>query len=76
MLVAVPREGVEGGLKVLGCKVGVVEQEVPAELAPAQFAQEFLDAAGKARLSSGGESRGVPDLPRADLAKAQMRREP
>ena len=47
---------------------------MPAELAPAEFAQEFVGIAGARRLIGGGKMRGVPDLARTDLAEAQMRR--
>ena len=47
-----------------------------AEFAPAEFAQELVDVAGQGRALGCGKARGVPDLPRADLAEAQMRREP
>src|SRR5262249_37877844 len=73
--VALPGEVVKGGLQVLLGEVRVVEQQVSAELAPAQFAQELLDAARQAAMFGGGEAGGGPALPRADLAKAQVRRQ-
>ena len=49
---------------------------MPAELAPAEFAEEFFDIGGQARVLGRGEARGMPDLARADLAEAKMRRQP
>jgi hypothetical protein len=46
-----------------------------AELAPAEFAEEFVDTAGQRRALGRGKARDVPDLTRADLAAAQMRRQ-
>jgi hypothetical protein len=43
---------------------------MPAELAPTQFAEELFDVAGEAALLGRREAGGVPDLARADLAKA------
>ena len=48
---------------------------MPAELAPADFTEEFIDIAGESVPFGGGEAGGVPDLAGADLAKAQMRRQ-
>jgi hypothetical protein len=70
-----PRKGVERGLQVALGQIGNVEQQMPAEFTPAQFAEEFVDVTGELWILGGGKSRGVPDLPRADLAKAQMRRQ-
>jgi hypothetical protein len=74
-LVSCGQEGVEGGLKVAHREVGDVGQQMAAELAPAEFAEEFVDIAGQRRVLGRGKARGVPDLTRADLAAAQMRRQ-
>ena len=44
LLVARPGKVVEIGLQVLGGEVRMVVEQVAAELAPAQFAQELVDA--------------------------------
>src|ERR1700722_13557006 len=75
-VVALPWKGVERGLQVATCQIRHVKQQMTAEFTPAQFAQEFVDVAGKAMAPGRGEASGVPDLPWTDLAKAQMRREP
>ncbi|MHC2196306.1 hypothetical protein ACVJF1_008939 [Bradyrhizobium diazoefficiens] len=61
--------------RVFGGEVGVVVEEVAAEFAPAELAQELLDAGPERRILGRGEARGVPDLPRAELAEPQMRRQ-
>jgi hypothetical protein len=35
---------------------------MPAELAPAEFAEEFVDVAGEVRAFGRGKACGVPDL--------------
>src|ERR1700679_3031957 len=47
---------------------------MPAEFAPAEFAQEFVGIASLCGMLGGGKMRGMPNLARADLAKTQMRR--
>src|SRR3954463_16825656 len=47
-----------------------------AEFAPAQVAHELVDVGQKHGVPGRDEPRGVPDLPRADLAKTQMGRQP
>ena len=64
------------GLQVARREIGDVEQQMTAELAPAEFAEEFFDVGGQARVLGRGEARGMPDLTRTDLAEAKMRREP
>ena len=73
LFIATPRERIEGGLEIAGREIGDVVKEMTAELAPAEFAQEFLDVAGKRRIVVGGEARGMPDLSRTDFAEPQMR---
>ena len=48
---------------------------MPAEFAPAEFAQEFVGIACERGAFGGRKMRGMPDLARADLAEAQMRRQ-
>jgi hypothetical protein len=48
---------------------------MPTELAPAQLAEEFFNVASGARIAVGSETRGVPDLSRADFTEPQMRRQ-
>lgn len=60
-LVAFPREAVEVRLQVLGGEVGMVVQQVTAELAPAELAQELLDAGPEGRLFRRREPRRMPD---------------
>src|SRR5579863_585961 len=73
--VVAPWKGIEGCLQVAGGEIRHVEQQMAAEFAPAEFAQEFVGIASESRTFGGGKLRGMPDLTRADLAKAQMRRE-
>ncbi len=73
--IALPGKGVELLLQISVGEVGDVEQQVAAELAPAELAQELVDVAGEARVLGGGEAGCVPELARADLAEAQMRRQ-
>src|SRR6201999_3763840 len=75
LVVTLPGKGVELGLQIAGREIRHVEQQMPAELAPAEFAEEFFHLWPQFWLFVGGEMRGVPDLPRADLAKPQMRRQ-
>ena len=72
--VGFPGKGVERGLQVTLRQIRHVEQQMPAELAPAQFAEEFIDVAREFRMLGGGKACRVPDLPRADFTEAQMRR--
>jgi hypothetical protein len=51
-------------------------QQVIAELAPAELGQEFFNVAANPLILLDDELRRMPDLERADLAKAQMRRQP
>ena len=51
-------------------------QQVIAELAPAKLGQEFFNVAPNTLILLGDELRRMPDLERADLAEAQMRRQP
>ncbi len=46
-----------------------------AELAPAEFAEEFVDIGGQARVLGRRKARGMPDLARADLAETKVRRQ-
>ena len=71
--VGLPGEAVEIRLQVFGGEVGVVVQQVAAELAPAELAQELFDAGSDRGIFRRGEPRGVPDLARAELAEPQMR---
>ena len=71
-----PRKGIERRLQVTLGEVRYVEQKVTAELAPAEFAKEFFDVAGKLWVFGRGETRRVPDLSRADLAEPKVRRQP
>ena len=75
LVVALPGEGVEGRLQVALGEIGDVEQQVAAEFAPAEFAEELVDIARELRAFGGGKARGVPDLARAELAESQMRRQ-
>ena len=69
-------ESVERGLQVARREVGDVEQQMTAELAPAEFAEELVDVGGQARVLGRRKARGVPDLARTDFAETKMRREP
>ena len=70
----IPLERVELGPVVLRGEVGVVEQDVPVELAPSKLAQELRDVrAGRGRDVA---VHALPHLERADLAEAQVRAEP
>ena len=71
-----PWKGVERRLQVAHRQIRHVEQQVTAELAPADFAEELVDLAREPRVLGGDEMCGVPDLARADFAEPQMRREP
>src|SRR5262249_884774 len=75
LVVMAPRKCVEGRLQVAVGQVVPVKQEMPAELAPAKLAEEFVDIARQRRLLGGRKPGGVPDLPRADLTEPQVRRE-
>ena len=75
LLVVPPRKGVERRLQIARGEIGYVEQQMPAEFAPAELAQEFVGIAGERGTLGGGKMRGMPDLARADLAETQMRRE-
>src|SRR5271168_5198201 len=72
-LVVSPAEFIKGMLEIARREIGHVEQQVPAEFAPRQFAQELVDVACEPGTLGGGKTRGVPDLPRADLAEPQVR---
>ena len=72
-----PRKG--SRTRAAGCasaRSGHVEQQMAAELAPAELAEELVDVGGQARVLGRRKACGVPDLARADLAETQMRREP
>ncbi|MET4114083.1 hypothetical protein ABIB85_000498 [Bradyrhizobium sp. JR1.5] len=71
--VGLPWEAIEVCLQVFGGKVGMVVQQVPAELTPAKLAQELVDAGTDRGVFRRGEPRGVPHLARAELAEPQMR---
>src|SRR5262249_39994588 len=73
--VVLPGEGIESRLQVDGGEFRIVEEQVPAELAPAEFAQELVDICRQSRSLGRGKTGRMPDLPWADLAKAQVRRE-
>src|ERR1700733_4155112 len=47
---------------------------MPAEFAPAEFAQEFVGVARARGILGRSKMRGMPDLAWTDLAKTQMRR--
>src|SRR5215470_13748324 len=51
-------------------------QQMIAELAPTELREKLVDVPPDARILIGGKLGGMPDLERADLAKAQMRRQP
>src|SRR5581483_9764054 len=75
LVVVLPGKGIEGRLQVGGGEIWIVMEQMPAELAPAEFAQEFVGIGRQGGALGRSKARRVPDLPRADLAKAQMRRE-
>jgi hypothetical protein len=52
--VAPPGERVEGWLRVAFGQIRDVEQQMAAEFAPAEFAEELVDIAGKLRAFGGG----------------------
>ena len=74
ILIATPRKGIEGRLKVARCDIRYIVQQMSTEFAPAQFAEKFFNAAGVSRIAIDSETRGVPDLSRADFTEPQMRR--
>lgn len=53
----------------------MIVEEVAAELAPAEFAQELVDARSECRIFIRGEPRRVPDMARAQFAEPQVRRQ-
>ena len=70
-----PREGIEAGVEVGSGEIGMVEQQVIGELAPAELRQELFDIAVRGGAVFRGACRRVPDLARADLAETQVRRQ-
>jgi hypothetical protein len=76
LFVMPPRKCVERGLQIAQREIGHVEQQMSAEFAPARFGEVLVDVAHKGRALGRGKAGGAPELPRADLAKAQVRRQP
>jgi hypothetical protein len=73
-VIGFPGESIERRLQVALGQIGNVEQQMPAEFTPAQFAEEFVDVTGELWMLGGGKTCRVSDLPRADFTEAQMRR--
>jgi hypothetical protein len=64
-----PRETAERGLQTARVEIGHIEQQMPAEFAPAELAQEFICVPCERVAFGGCKLRGMPDLARADLTE-------
>ena len=52
-----------------------MEQKVIAKLPPAEFTEEFIDRVGSFGVLCLGMLRGMPNLPRRDIAKPEVGRQ-